>query len=138
MFYYFAKTIHGEFNESIARVTEALKREGFGVLTDIDVKATLQAKLGVGFHNYRILGACNPPFAYRALQAEDKIGTMLPCNVIVQEGAGADRGGSDRPRRVDDGGGEPRPGSGGRGGPGEAAARDRELMSRRRVATGGK
>jgi uncharacterized protein (DUF302 family) len=66
-------------------VTEGLKKEGFGILTDMDVQGTLKKKLNVDFRKYRILGACNPPFAYQALQAEDKIGTMLPCNVIVQE-----------------------------------------------------
>lgn len=87
MSYYFTKTVHMSFDEAIARVTEALKQEGFGVLTDIDVRATMKKKLDVDFRNYRILGACNPPFAHQALLAEDKIGTMLPCNVIVQEHA---------------------------------------------------
>ena len=85
MSYYFKKTLNLSFDKAIARVTEELKKEKFGILTDIDVKATLKKKLDVEFRKYRILGACNPPFAYKALQAEDKIGTMLPCNVIVQE-----------------------------------------------------
>jgi uncharacterized protein (DUF302 family) len=85
MSYYFSKTLNIPFDEAVERVTEELKKEGFGILTDIDVAATLKKKLDVDFKKYRILGACNPPFAYRALQAEDKIGTMLPCNVIVQE-----------------------------------------------------
>ena len=85
MSYYFSKILHVSFDEAIARVTEELKKEGFGILTDIDVQATLKKKLNVDFRKYRILGACNPPFAYQALQAEDKIGTMLPCNVVVQE-----------------------------------------------------
>jgi uncharacterized protein (DUF302 family) len=85
MSYYFSKVLEMTFDEAIAKVTEELKKEGFGVLTEIDVKETLKKKLGVDFQKYRILGACNPPFAYQALQAENKIGTMLPCNVIVQE-----------------------------------------------------
>ena len=85
MKYYFAKTLKTGFEEAIERVTSELKKEGFGILTEIDVSATLKKKLDVDFRPYRILGACNPAFAYKALQAEDKIGTMLPCNVIVQE-----------------------------------------------------
>ena len=85
MSYYFNKKLNLSFDAAIARVTEELKKEGFGILTAIDVKATLKKKLDVEFRKYRILGACNPPFAYKALQTEDKIGTMLPCNVIVQE-----------------------------------------------------
>ena len=85
MKYYFNKTIKGTFEEVIDKVTKGLKDEGFGILTEIDVKETLKKKLDVNFKKYRILGACNPPYAHKALQAEDKIGTMLPCNVIVQE-----------------------------------------------------
>jgi uncharacterized protein (DUF302 family) len=85
MKYYFNKTISGNFEEVIEMVIGELKKEGFGILTEIDIKATLKKKLDVDFYNYKILGACNPPFAYKALQAEEKIGTMLPCNVIVQE-----------------------------------------------------
>lgn len=88
MSYYYSKTLKNiTFDDAIDKVTEALKEEGFGVLTEIDVTATLKKKLDVNFKNYRILGACNPPFAHKALQAEDKIGTMLPCNVIVEENA---------------------------------------------------
>jgi uncharacterized protein (DUF302 family) len=86
MKYYYSKNLQNiSFDEAINKVTETLKQEGFGVLTEIDVMATLKTKLDVDFYNYKILGACNPPFAYKALLAEDKIGTMLPCNVIVQE-----------------------------------------------------
>ena len=85
MEYYFSTTIKGSFDDAVQKVTEALKTEGFGILTEIDIKSTLKKKLNVDFYNYKILGACNPPFAYKALQTEDKIGTMLPCNVIVQE-----------------------------------------------------
>jgi uncharacterized protein (DUF302 family) len=85
MSYYFSRTLEGTFDEAVECATQALKAEGFGILTDIDVKATLKSKLGEDFRNYRILGACNPPYAHKALQLEDKIGTMLPCSVIVQE-----------------------------------------------------
>lgn len=86
MDYYINKTLKGiSFEEGISKITESLKNEGFGILTEIDLKATLKKKLDVDFYNYKILGACNPEFAYKALQSEDKIGTMLPCNVIVQE-----------------------------------------------------
>lgn len=87
MSYYFSKTISSSFEDAIERTKDALRKEGFGVLTEIDIKATLKEKLDVDFQNYRILGACNPSFAYKALLAENKIGTMLPCNVIVQEKA---------------------------------------------------
>ncbi|HEX2962111.1 MAG: DUF302 domain-containing protein [Ignavibacteria bacterium] len=85
MEYYNTRVVNLSFDEAISKVTEELKKEGFGVLTEIDVKETLKKKLDVDFRKYKILGACNPPFAYKALQAEDKIGTMLPCNIIVQE-----------------------------------------------------
>lgn len=85
MTYYIAKLVDGEFDDVIERLEAALKLEGFGVLTDIDVAATMKKKLGVDFHPYRILGACNPEMAYKALSMEDKIGVMLPCNVIVQQ-----------------------------------------------------
>ena len=85
MSYYFNKTVDMTFDEAINKVTEELKKEGFGVLTEIDVKAALKKKIDVDFRKYRILGACNPSYAHKALLSEDKIGTMLPCNVIVQE-----------------------------------------------------
>jgi len=85
MDYYFSKIIKRRFEEALEKVTTSLKKEGFGILTEIDVKKTLRKKLDVDFQKYIILGACNPSFAYEALQTENKIGTMLPCNVIVQE-----------------------------------------------------
>jgi uncharacterized protein (DUF302 family) len=85
MSYYFSKLLGLPFDDAVVKVREELKKEGFGIITEIDVNETLKKKLNVDFKKYRILGACNPSFAYQALQAEDKIGTMLPCNVIVQE-----------------------------------------------------
>lgn len=85
MEYYISKTIDQSFEEAIQLVTGRLKDEGFGVLTEIDLKETLKKKLDVDFKKYKILGACNPNFAHQALLKEDKIGTMLPCNIIVEE-----------------------------------------------------
>jgi uncharacterized protein (DUF302 family) len=85
MKYYISKTINTGFDEAVERITASLKTEGFGILTEINIKETLKAKLNVDFRQYKILGACNPVFAHKALQEEDKIGTMLPCSVIVQE-----------------------------------------------------
>ena len=86
MKYYFAKNLKNiPFEAAIEQVTEALKEGEFGILTEIDVRATMKKKLDEDFRPYKILGACNPPFAFKALQTEDKIGTMLPCNVIVQQ-----------------------------------------------------
>ncbi len=88
MSYYFSKTLDCGFDDAISRVTAALKDEGFGILTEIDVSATLKKKIDVDFRPYRILGACNPRLAHQALEVEDKIGTMLPCNVVVQDAGG--------------------------------------------------
>lgn len=85
MSYHFSKTIDSDFDKAIISVTDELKKEGFGILTEIDLKETFRKKLDVDFRKYKILGACNPQFAYKALQAEEAIGTMLPCNVIVRE-----------------------------------------------------
>ncbi len=86
MDYYFAKEVDLSFEEALERVSDELKKEGFGVLTEIDVKATIKKKLDKDFRNYHILGSCNPPFAHQALLAEPQIGLMLPCNVVVQDG----------------------------------------------------
>jgi len=88
MSYYMAKTLAIPFEQALERTVEALKKEGFGVLTEIDVQATLKRKLDADFRPYRILGACNPPFAHKALLAERHIGIMLPCNVVVQQAEG--------------------------------------------------
>lgn len=85
MSYYFSKTVSVSFDAAIAKVKEELKKEGFGVLTEINVKETLKEKMNVDFKKYQILGACNPTFAYEALKSEEHIGLMMPCNVIVQE-----------------------------------------------------
>lgn len=85
MAYYNSKIVDYSFDEAILKVTDELKKEGFGILTEIDVKKTLKEKLDVDFRKYKILGACNPPFSYRALQMEENIGVLMPCNVVVQE-----------------------------------------------------
>ncbi len=85
MAYYNSKTVQYSFDETLVKVAEELKKEGFGVLTEIDVKETLKQKLQVDFRRYKILGACNPPYAYKALQTEKNLGVLLPCNVVVQE-----------------------------------------------------
>lgn len=85
MSYYFKKTLTAPFDDVIARTAAALQAEGFGIITEIDVQKTLKERIGVAFRKYRILGACNPQLAFEALQLEDKVGTMLPCNVVVQE-----------------------------------------------------
>jgi len=85
MSYYFVKTLHCPFDDAVQRTTDALKNAGFGIITEIDVKETFKKKLGSDYRDYRILGACNPAIARDALEIEDKIGTMLPCNVVVQD-----------------------------------------------------
>jgi uncharacterized protein (DUF302 family) len=87
MSYYLSRTVPLEFDTTVSRVKEALANEGFGVLTEIDVQATLKAKIGADLQGYRILGACNPALAYQGLQLEDKLGVLLPCNVIVRQAA---------------------------------------------------
>ena len=85
MDYGFSKTVDLSFEQAVDKITEELKKEGFGILTEIDVKETMKKKLNLDFNNYKILGACNPPIAYKALQIEEKLGLLLPCNVIVYE-----------------------------------------------------
>ena len=89
MSYHISRTVTGDFDDVVARTREELSKEGFGVLTEIDVKATLKKKIDADFRPYLILGACNPKLAHRALTAEDKLGVLLPCNVVVQD-KGAD------------------------------------------------
>jgi uncharacterized protein (DUF302 family) len=88
MSYYFARTLPVDFDEAVRRTTEVLKHAGFGIISEIDVRDTFKKKLGIEFRSYRILGACNPRLAHQALGLEDKIGTMLPCNVVVQDVGG--------------------------------------------------
>lgn len=88
MNYYFSKILHAGFDETVAHAVEVLKQNGFGIITEIDVPDIFKKKLGVDFRRYRILGACNPRLAHEALEVEDKIGTMLPCNVVVQDVGG--------------------------------------------------
>lgn len=85
MSYYFAKVLDADFDTAVQRTIAALKQAGFGIITEINVKETFKQKLGIDYRNYRILGACNPKLAHEALEIEDKVGTMLPCNVVVQE-----------------------------------------------------
>lgn len=85
MAYYISKTLHTSFGDAVEKVTAALLAEGFGVISEIDLHEKIKLKLGVDFKKYRILGACNPAYSYKALQAEDKVGVMLPCNVLVIE-----------------------------------------------------
>ena len=88
MAYYLSKTLSMSFDAAVTRTVEALKHEGFGIITEIDIQQTLKAKIGVDFPSYRILGACNPALAYEALKLENKVGTMLPCNVVVRDAGG--------------------------------------------------
>ena len=85
MSYNISKKVHGTFDEAIKKVTDELKKEGFGIISEIDLKDKFKEKLNIDFRNYKILGACNPSLAYKAIEQEDKIGTMLPCNILVQE-----------------------------------------------------
>ena len=101
--YGFGCTVHAELDEAIKRTTEALKQEGFGVLTTIDVTATLKSKIGVDFKPYVILGACNPNLSYRALQAEEELGLLLPCNVIVYDNGDSTMPGQRYGPNADDG-----------------------------------
>ena len=87
MEYHFSKTVNIPFNEAVEKVTEELKKEGFGIITEIDLQKTFKKKLNIEFRNYIILGACNPRYAYEALSEEDKLGVFLPCNVVIQEHA---------------------------------------------------
>lgn len=130
MTYYVSKTLEGTIASLRPRVEDALRAEGFGVLTEIDVQATMKKKLGAEIAPYLILGACNPAFALRAIEAEDKIGLMLPCNVILREdGPGRDRGSRRGSDGVHAGCGEPGARWGGQRGPRQAGARHRVALS---------
>jgi uncharacterized protein (DUF302 family) len=85
MSYHFSKIVNYSFDDAVTKVTQELSKEGFGIVTEIDIKETFKKKINVDFRNYKILGACNPHFAYQVINAEDKTGTMLPCNIVVQE-----------------------------------------------------
>ncbi len=133
MSYYIATTLNLPFEKAIERTEAALKEQGFGIISRIDLQAAFKEKIGVDFRPYTILGACNPKLAHEALQLEDKVGTMLPCNVVVQaKGERRNRSRGDRPRRVDAGDRQCGAEDGGGGGSGGAAQSDCAARGERR------